>query len=80
MFPNIEIILGIYISTPATNCTAERSFSSLKRIKTYLRSKLGQERVNSLTILSIESEMTQEIQFEDIIQTFAEKKARRKQM
>jgi hypothetical protein len=33
-----------------------------------------------LAILSIESEMTQEIQFEDIIQNFVEKKARRKQI
>ncbi|KAF0722555.1 zinc finger MYM-type protein 1-like [Aphis craccivora] len=80
VFPNIEIILRIYISTPATNCTAERSFSSLKRIKTYLRSKLGQEKLNSLAILTIESEMTEKIQFEDIIQNFVEKKARRKQM
>lgn len=34
VFPNIKIILRIYISTPAINCTAERSFSSLKQIKT----------------------------------------------
>ena len=52
----------------------------MKRIKTYSRSKLGQEKLNSLAILSIDSEMTQEIQFEDVIQNFVEKKARRKQM
>lgn len=40
----------------------------------YLLPKLGQEKLNSLAILSIESEMTQEIQFKDIIQTFAVKK------
>jgi hypothetical protein len=73
-------MLRIYILIPVTNCTAERLFSSLKRIKTYLRLKLGQEKLNSLAILSIDSEMTQEIQFEDIVQNCVEKKTRRKQM
>ena len=26
LYPNIEIALRIFVSTPATNCTAERSF------------------------------------------------------
>jgi len=41
MFPNIKTSLRIYISTPATYCTAVKSFPSLKGIKTCLRSKLG---------------------------------------
>jgi hypothetical protein len=41
--------------------------------------KIRTKKLNSCAILSIESEMTQEIQFEDIIQNFVEKKARRKQ-
>jgi hypothetical protein len=52
----------------------------LKRIKTYLCSKLGQEKLSSLPIFATESVMTQGIQFEDIIQNFVEKEARRKQM
>ena len=34
-FPNTEIALRIYLSLMATNCSVERSFSQLKRIKDF---------------------------------------------
>lgn len=37
VYPNVEIALRMALSTPATNCTGERSFSTLRRIKNYLR-------------------------------------------
>lgn len=43
MFPNIKCLLTILSVIPITTASAERSFSSLKRIKTYLRSTMGQE-------------------------------------
>ena len=36
---------------PATNAVSERSFSAMNRIKTYLRSTMGQARLNHLMIL-----------------------------
>jgi hypothetical protein len=36
-FPNIDIAFRIFLSIAVTNCSAERSFSLLKRIKTSLR-------------------------------------------
>ena len=38
---------------PATSCSAERSFSCLRRLKTYLRSTMLQERLSNLAIMSI---------------------------
>jgi hypothetical protein len=38
---------------PATNAASERSFSSMKRIKSYLRSTMGQSRLNYLMTLNI---------------------------
>jgi len=32
--PSVKIALDIFLSLHATSCTAERSFSSLRRIKT----------------------------------------------
>jgi len=43
-FPSITIVLDIFLSLPATSCTAERSFSSLRRVKTWLRSTTGKDR------------------------------------
>ncbi|KAG6456299.1 hypothetical protein O3G_MSEX009659 [Manduca sexta] len=46
--PNVEIALRIFLSMMVTNCSGERSFSKLKRIKNELRSTMLQERLNSL--------------------------------
>lgn len=78
VYPNVDIVLRIFVSTPATNCSAERSFSCLKRIKNYQRSIMSHQRLNALAILCIENQITAEIEYEDIIKTFAEQKSRRK--
>jgi hypothetical protein len=50
-----------------TNCTGERSFSVLKRIKNRLRSSLSQEILDALGILSIENDITASINFDEVI-------------
>jgi len=54
VFPNIEVGLRIYLFLMVTNCSGERSFSNLKRIKNELRSTMHQERLNCLTLMSLE--------------------------
>ena len=39
---NVVHILAVI---PATSCSAERSFSALRRLKTYLHNTIGQQRV-----------------------------------
>lgn len=58
MFPNLEIILKIFLSTLRSNCYSERPFSVLKRIKARLICTLTQERLNDLSLLSIESDLS----------------------
>jgi len=41
---------------PASNAASERSFSTMRKIKTYLRNTMGQERFNNLNILNIYKE------------------------
>ncbi|KAI3353812.1 hypothetical protein L3Q82_005037 [Scortum barcoo] len=50
-------LLNILITTPMTTAEAERCFSTLKRIKTFLRNAMGQERLNALAMLSMEREL-----------------------
>lgn len=76
-FPNMETILRIFGSMAVSNCTGERSFSVLKRVKNYLRSSQSDERVSNLAILSIESEMLYRIEDELVIEKFANFKARK---
>ncbi|XP_022168505.1 uncharacterized protein LOC111032465 [Myzus persicae] len=78
IFPYVDIALRILLCTPVTNCSTERSFSALKRIKSYLRSNIGEERLSALAIMNIESDITTTINYDDIIQKFAQDRARRK--
>uniref|UniRef100_A0A2S2NV27 Repressor of the inhibitor of the protein kinase n=1 Tax=Schizaphis graminum TaxID=13262 RepID=A0A2S2NV27_SCHGA len=56
-YPNIKRLLLIFATIPVTTCISERSFSSLKRIKTYLRSTMGENRLNGLALLNIHPEI-----------------------
>ena len=42
---NVVHILAVI---PAISCSAERSFSTLGRLKTYLRNTMGQQRVSNV--------------------------------
>lgn len=74
IYPNIYNILSTCVIIPITIATPERSFSTLKRIKTYLRNNTGENRLNGLALLSIHSEI--EINIEEIVETFAKKNRR----
>lgn len=71
VFPNIYNILKVCCTLPVTIATPERSFSSLKRIKTYLRNSTGQNRLNGLAHLSIHREIP--ITVDEVTTKFAEK-------
>ncbi|XP_065651251.1 uncharacterized protein LOC136079441 [Hydra vulgaris] len=60
-----------------TVAQAERSFNMLKKIKYVLRSTMTQNRLNDLGLLSIEAEMAMKINFEEVINLFASRKARK---
>jgi len=53
IFPNIVIVLRVFLTMPVSVAEAERSFSVMKRIKNYLRSTMCQERLNELATLNI---------------------------
>jgi len=77
-FPNIYILLRHYLTLPVTNCTGERSFSHLKRIKSALRSTQTQERLNNLSLLNIESDLLQKLDFSTVIEAFSSAKCRKR--
>ena len=76
-FPNVAIILRIYLTLPIANTEGERSFSALKRVKNYLRSSLTQNHVCDFCITAIEKSFTKSMSFEGIIDKFAVAKCRK---
>ena len=55
---------------PATNAISGRSFSALRRVKTYLRSTMKQTRLNHLMILHVHKEKTESLCLHDIDNEF----------
>jgi len=76
-YPNINVALRIFLTLPVSTASCERSFSKLKLIKNYLRSTIGQERLSNLSIISIEYNIVKNINYDDVIDEFAEMKARK---
>lgn len=74
LFPYVEIALRIFSSCPIDNYSTERGFSILKMITFYLRSKTTDKRLHFLVILTIESYLTNILDYDDIIDTFLRKK------
>ena len=79
-FPNVAIILHIYLTLPVANTEGERSFSALKRVKNYLRSFLTPNHVCDFCIIAIEKRFTKSMSFEDIIDKFPAAKCRKHQL
>ena len=65
------------LTIPITGASGERSFSKLKWIKTYLRSTMTQERLNSLALISVEKDTAALLDYSEMIQEFSNIKARK---
>ena len=80
LFPNMCILYSIFLTIPVTSAQAERSFSRVKLIKSYLQTTMGQVRLSGLSLLSIEREIASKCNYSDVIDTFAAMKVRRKKL
>ena len=72
-FPNVvkRFQIGMTISVSTAKC--ERTFSALKRIKSFLRTTMSEERLTNLAILSIERDLSDSMDFEQVVEHFAKK-------
>ena len=76
-FPNIEIALRIYLILMVSNSSGERSFSELKIIENRSRTSMMQKRLVNLAIMSIKSEVLQQLDFGNILSDLAARKSRK---
>ena len=78
VLPELCKLMKMFWTIPITSCSAERSFSCLRRLKSYLRSTMGQERLTALALLNIERDIMPDI--EKIINVFAKQAPRKLQL
>ena len=72
LMPALFRILQIFPTLPITTATSEGSFSTLKRIKTYLRNTMEEERLTGLALIVIH-ERSIHLQTDEIITKLAKK-------
>ena len=53
IYPNVYILLNISGTLLVSTSASERCFSTMRRLKTYLRSSIGNEQMTGLALLSI---------------------------
>ncbi|XP_052771191.1 52 kDa repressor of the inhibitor of the protein kinase-like [Mya arenaria] len=75
LYPNIRMCLSILLAMPVSTATAERSFSTMKRVKTYLRNTMTTERLSGLGLINIYRD--REISSERVVDIFARRNNRR---
>nr|CAI5867685.1 unnamed protein product [Callosobruchus analis] len=57
VFPHATKLIMLICTLPIASASVERHFSCLKRIKTYLRNSINQDRLSDLALMSIEKSL-----------------------
>ena len=70
LFCEVERLLQLLLVVPASSATAERSFSCLRRLKTYLRTTMSQPRLNHMALLNVHQERVDNLDITAIQESF----------
>ena len=62
MYPNIRVLHKIGCTLRVSSAEAERSFSDLQRIKSYLRNRMSDERLSGLALVHLTLMLTTSVQ------------------
>lgn len=77
LFPHVAKIFRLFLTAPPSVCKSERSFSRLKLLKTYLRSRTKEKRLHYLMLMACESDVTDLLDMQDIVDRWKFMKTRR---
>uniref|UniRef100_H3A901 HAT C-terminal dimerisation domain-containing protein n=1 Tax=Latimeria chalumnae TaxID=7897 RepID=H3A901_LATCH len=71
LFPNLYVLFQIGCVLPVTSCESERSHSTYRRVKTYLRNAMSEERMTNLTLMHVHYDMN--IDVDQVVDKFIRK-------
>ena len=66
LLPEVTKLAKLFLVLPATNATSDRSFSAMKRIKTYLRNTTSGNRLNHCMLLHVHCKKTDQLNMIEI--------------
>lgn len=76
-FGNLIRVADLVLTLPVTSVENERTFSCMKRVKTYIRTRCGDERLSDLLVLAILQEEVKRVDVEKVINIFSNMRQRR---
>ena len=74
MLEGVHKVLLLYLMIPLSSATAERAFSSLRRLKSYLRSTMTQKQLNHVVFLNTHKDRVDQMCIVDIAKQFISRK------
>ena len=80
LFPEVGTLVRLLMTLPASSATAERSFSALRRLKTWLRSTMTQRRVNAAAVCHVHRQRLDGTDPSHVADMFASLNASRRRM
>jgi hypothetical protein len=72
LFASVEQLVRLMLICPMSSCTAERSFSALRRLKTWLRNSMSQERLNAVTVCHVNQTTLDNVDMKQIAFQFSQ--------
>lgn len=78
LFDQVETLLRLLLVMPVSSSESERSFSALRRLKTWLRSTMTQARLNHAAVCHIHQERLDDLNIKEICQQFICRNDRRR--
>ena len=78
VFPNVLTLIKLVCTIPVTSCEAERTFSTVRRIKPFLRATITESRLNGLALLHVHREISTDL--DEAVDRFARRHSRKLQL
>ena len=79
LMPNLFKVVKLLATMPISSCEAERSFSTLRRVKNHMRTTMGQDRLSALNVIPMHRERLNYVlleQMDQLIDTFGSRNNR----
>ena len=79
-FPEVIKVTKLLLTFPVSVVSAERSFSTLRRLKTSLRNTMGQKRLTALAVCNIHKRYVDNLDVNDLCDNFIRKTNERRKV
>ena len=70
LLSEVDTVPKLILIIPASNAQPESIVSGLKRVKTYLRNSMSQERLNHIMLMNVHQEKAENLSLPEIAQEF----------